>query len=136
MVEVVRAESQPLVKAWLRDFAAAVRERDYARARTMFHPDAEGFGTVAERWTGLDQLHAEQWHGVWERTTGFAFDLDSATVFDDDGLVVAISEWSSEGLRSDGTVGRRDGRATIVLVRDDALRAVHTHFSMVPGTPS
>ena len=136
MVEVVRAESLPPVKTWLQDFAAAVRDRDYARARTMFHPDAEGFGTVAERWTGLDQLHAEQWHGVWERTTGFAFDLDSATVFEDDGLLVAISEWSSEGLRSDGTVGRRDGRATIVLVRDAALRAVHTHFSMVPGTPS
>ncbi len=134
MVEVVRAESVPSVAAWLRGFAAAVRERDYDRAREMFHPDAEGFGTVAERWIGLDQLYAEQWHGVWERTTGFDFDLGSATVFADDGVLIAISDWSSEGAGPGGAVGLRQGRATIALVGDATLRAVHTHFSMVPGT--
>ncbi|MEV7397536.1 nuclear transport factor 2 family protein [Aeromicrobium sp. NPDC092404] len=128
-----RAGSMPPVEAWLRDFAAAVRARDYGRARAMFHPDAEGFGTVAERWSGLDQLHAEQWHGVWERTTGFAFDLEGTTVFADGDVVVAISDWSSEGVLGD-VVGPRRGRATIVLAGDPELRAVHTHFSMVPGT--
>ncbi len=124
----------PSVASWLRGFAAAVRERDYDGARGMFHPDAEGFGTVAERWIGLDQLYAEQWHGVWERTTGFDFDLAGATVFADGDVLITITDWSSEGVRSDGTAGPRQGRATIVLVGAPTLRAVHTHFSMVPGT--
>lgn len=120
-------------EAWLRAFAKAVRDRDYAGARGMCHDDVTGFGTVSSRYEGIDELQHEQWHPVWNRTEGFDFDVDAATVWADGELVVAISQWSSIGIES-GTRRPRHGRATIVLAGpDDGLRAVHTHFSMSPG---
>jgi ketosteroid isomerase-like protein len=121
-------------ESWLRAFAHAVRERDYATARGMCHDDVTGFGTVSTRYRGIDELLHEQWSTVWGRTEGFDFDIDAATVWADGELVVAISEWSSNGIEPDSSRRPRHGRATIVLsgVGDEA-RAVHTHFSMSPG---
>lgn len=130
------ATRRPPAEAWLRGFAEAVRERDYVGARTMCHENVTGFGTVSSRYQGIDELHQEQWHNVWDRTEGFDFDLGTATIWADGALVVAISEWSSVGLDGDDDDGRRarHGRATIVLTgSDDDLKAVHTHFSMSPG---
>jgi ketosteroid isomerase-like protein len=121
-------------EVWLRAFAKAVRERDYAGARAMCHEDVTGFGTVTPRFDGIDELQQEQWQQVWDQTEGFDFDVDSASIWADDSLVVAISEWSSTGVNRDGSRRARRGRATVVLAgADDALRAVHTHFSMSPG---
>jgi ketosteroid isomerase-like protein len=121
-------------EAWLRGFAQAVRDRDYAGARGMCHDDVTGFGTVSARYEGIEELQHGQWRLVWGRTEGFEFDLDAATVWADELLVVASSEWSSVGIERDGSRRPRRGRATIVLAgRDDELRAVHTHFSMMPG---
>ncbi|MGA8850538.1 MAG: nuclear transport factor 2 family protein [Aeromicrobium sp.] len=129
--------THPSVAAWLQAFAAAVRDRNFSGARGLFWADAEGFGTVANRWNGIDQLEAEQWQGVWGRTADFDFDLDAARIVSADDLTLVISTWSSDGVGSDGTMRRRVGRATIGLVAVDGdLRAVHTHFSMVPGTPA
>ncbi|NRQ49586.1 YybH family protein [Aeromicrobium stalagmiti] len=125
----------PVVREWLEAFAAAVRSRDYAAGRALCTDDAEGFGTVAARYVSLDELEREQWRGVWDRTGDFAFDTDAATSWSDGELLVVMAEWGSDGLEPDGSRRRREGRATIVLSSaDDTLRAVHTHFSMVPGT--
>lgn len=127
----------PSVAAWLRTFAAAVRERDFSGARQLFWADSEGFGTVADRWNGIDQLEVEQWQGVWGRTADFGFDLDGASIVAADDLTLVIATWSSQGVEPDGSTRRRHGRATIGLVAVDGdLRAVHSHFSMVPGTPA
>lgn len=121
-------------EVWLRAFAQAVRDRDYGRARDMCHQEVTGFGTVSGRYEGVDELLHEQWHHVWDRTEGFDFHIDTATIWADGALVVAISEWSSIGVEGVGTRRARHGRATIVLTGpDDELRAVHTHFSMSPG---
>ena len=121
-------------EAWLREFAKAVRDRDYAGARGMCRDDVTGFGTVSARYEGIDQLEDGQWRPVWNRTEGFEFDFDAATIWADETLVVATSEWSSVGIDADGSRRPRRGRATIVLAGpDDELQAVHTHFSMTPG---
>lgn len=124
----------PAAEAWLRGFAQAVRARDYAGAREMCHDDITGFGTVSQRYEGIDDLDHGQWRRVWDRTEGFEFDLDTATIWADEAFVVATSEWSSIGLDGDGSRRPRRGRATIVLARhSNELQAVHTHFSMMPG---
>ena len=121
-------------EAWLHGFAKAVRDRDFEGARGMCRDDVTGFGTVAARYEGIDELQHGQWRPVWERTEGFEFDLEAATIWVDEMLVVATSEWSSIGIDDDGTRRPRQGRATVVLAGpDDELRAVHTHFSMLPG---
>jgi ketosteroid isomerase-like protein len=120
-------------EAWLREFAKAVRDLDYAGARGMCRDNVTGFGTVSARYEGIDELERGQWRPVWDRTEGFEFDFDAATIWADEILVVA-TEWSSVGIEVDGSRRPRRGRATIVLAGpDDELRAVHTHFSMSPG---
>jgi ketosteroid isomerase-like protein len=121
-------------EAWLGAFAKAVRDRDFESARRMCRDDVAGFGTVVARYEGIDELQHGQWRPVWDRTEGFEFDVDVATIWVDESLVVATSEWSSTGIDADGSRRPRHGRATIVLTGPDAeLRAVHTHFSMLPG---
>jgi ketosteroid isomerase-like protein len=127
------ATRRQAAEAWLREFAKAVRDRDYAGARGMCRDDVTGFGTVSARYQGVDELEQGQWRPVWDRTEGFEFDFGSATIWADEALVVA-TEWSSVGIGVDGSRRPRRGRATIVLAGPDGeLRAVHTHFSMSPG---
>lgn len=124
---------QDAAEAWLQDFAAAVRARDYEKARRMFDAEVRGFGTVARRYHSVDELVQEQWKRVWDETESFRFDLDSAEYWHEGDLVVAISEWSSDDVAPDGSRRPRTGRATIVLGRSgDVFRAAHTHFSLTP----
>lgn len=123
----------PLVRDWLETFAAAVRERDVVTGRALFAVEACGFGTVAGRYDGLDQLVEDQWRDVWPRTTGFTFALGTATCWDTPDGSLVITGWTS--LADDGR--ERSGRATIGLARTPAgLVAAHSHFSMTPGTSS
>jgi len=128
---------------WLERFARHVRERDFDRGSTMFHRDVIGYGTWTPTAVGLDALIDEQWRPVWQRTTGFRFDTETASVIRHDGadgteLRVVTSRWASCGEPTNGHAEpfERRGRATIVLRRDtpDApLLALHTHFSLDPN---
>lgn len=128
--------------SWLEAFAACVRERDLDAGRDLFAPDAVGFGTVAETYVDRGQLIAEQWSDVWPRTEDFTFTGSEHRWLDEDLCAVAAT-WRSVGLEpnqdgnQDGSRRTRTGRATIVLKRTgDSLVAVHSHFSMTPGTPA
>lgn len=122
------------VTAWLEAFAARVRDCDLEGGRALFDPQASGFGTVAGRYDGLDELVGSQWSAVWSRTEDFRFDeVDERWL---DGSMCAIAAtWSSVGVEA-GERRTRSGRATLVLRRSSTgnLVAVHTHFSMLPGT--
>ncbi|WP_183407841.1 YybH family protein [Nocardioides marmoriginsengisoli] len=124
------------VGAWLEEFAARVRARDLDGGRSLFDPSAIGFGTVADRYDGLDELVGAQWSDVWPRTEEFAFDAADARWLDEVLCVVAAT-WTSVGTTA-GERRTRTGRATVVLRRSDdgGLLAVHTHMSMTPGTPA
>ncbi len=124
------------INAWMKAFASCVRSRDIERGRALFDPEATGFGTVAGHYSSLDDLVGSQWSNVWPRTQDFVFDeVDHRWL--DASLCAVAATWRSVG--TDGDVRRtRTGRATLILQRTEGagLQAVHTHFSMTPGTPA
>ena len=124
------------IRQWLEDFSAAVRAVDYERGMTMFAPEVVGFGTYASMLVGLDTLVAGQWKNIWGVTRGFAFRLDElhCGVSGDQAWVAA--PWTSQGKDATGAWYDRPGRATVIFVRrEGAWRALHSHFSLRPGTP-
>lgn len=124
------------VETWLADWAAAIRARDFERARTMFAEGVVAFGSLTGAMEGREALEREQWRPIWTATRGFAFDPPTA-MLDDGRYVIVACTWSSEGQKRDGGWYHRSGRATLVLHRvDGVLRCVHSHFSMMPGIPA
>lgn len=125
------------IARWLDEFAAAVRGVDYATGRRLYAPDVVGFGSVADRADGLDDLVARQWRRVWGVTRGFRF-VDAGRVCRvvGDTAWVAADWWSQGGNPADGWYDRT-GRVTIVLERRAGRwLAVHTHYSLAPkGRP-
>ena len=110
---------------------------DYVSARAIFAPDVRSFGTRAGIVMGLDALQANQWEGIWPNIAGFALDLDGIQAGGDDRCAWGIATWTSTGFDEASQPFARPGLATVVLERrDDAWLAVHTHFSLFPGTPS
>lgn len=127
------------IEGWLRAFARAVRERDYAAGSALFAPEIVAFGTVADRADGIDTLAARQWRVVWETTSGFEFDYASLRCERHGDRAWAGSAWSSIATGGLTPGRRRAGRASIVLARDDrgdasrpCWRAIHSHFSLTP----
>lgn len=121
---------------WLNAFEDCVRTRDLDRGRSLFVEDAAGFGTVASQYADLDGLVGEQWSEVWNRTEGFTFDEERSSWIGGSQGTVAVT-WRSVGVE-DGHQRERTGRATVVIHRydDGEVLAVHSHFSMTPGTPA
>jgi ketosteroid isomerase-like protein len=127
------------VVGWFRHLERCVRAVDFEGARPIFAEEAVGFGTYGAMLDGLDALVAGQWHQIWPNIEGFTFDLDSlrfgAACPDEGegGLVWAICRWDSVGHDTTGDTFDRPGRATVILERrDSTLKALHTHFSLVP----
>ncbi len=123
------------IERWLEAFSAAVRAADYARGAELFDPSVLGFGTVAARAEGREQLVREQWGQTWGVTRGFRFDLDLARIEVVGDFAWVASTWSSTGFDARGEPFPRVGRASIVLRRSGkGWLAVHTHFSLRPVT--
>jgi len=113
---------------WLEAFAAAVRNRDYTTARSLFCPDVRAFGTRLPVANGIEQLEAAQWRRVWATTYGFTF--QAPKVIEAGSLCAIIAQWSSRRASDDSP---RYGRATILLTRiDNRWFALHTHLSLEP----
>jgi len=127
---------------WLENFAAAVRDRDYAAGLALFAEDCQGFGTVAAHTGSRAQLHRRQWSRVWPRTSGFLFRRRRARLlFSAAGdLVVVTVHWAAWNNPAPGPrPGARDrsGRATLVLRREgENWLALHSHFSFDPSSRS
>ena len=102
----------------------------------MFAPDVVSFGTKSLIDTGLDAVQKNQWEGVWPNIRDFRFDLDSIRSGGDDYQALGIATWTSTGFDKKGKPFLRPGRATVALERrNGAWLAIHTHFSLSPGTP-
>src|SRR5262249_32543169 len=85
---------------------------------------------------GRGALEAGQWAGIWPNIRDFRFDLDQLRSGADGDLGWGIVTWDSIGFDEDGAPYQRPGRATVIFVRrQGAWRALHTHFSLYPGTP-
>lgn len=128
------------VRAWMHDFADCVRKLDFERAEPMFSAHAFCFGSRADVMPDRAALIARQWRPTWPSTSGFDFDhAGSRCEISDDGLMASlVATWVSTGYNPDGSTFDRPGRATIVLrrrARGLPWQAVHSHYSLFPGTP-
>ena len=125
---------------WLDGFALCVQEKDFRRGRAYFHPKAYCFGSYARACVGLNALMVRQWKQIWPNITAFRFRMDNlrVRVSEDGRLACVMALWHSIGYRISGAPFRRDGRVTIVLTRAARRQrwlALHTHYSLIPGTP-
>lgn len=124
--------------AWHEQFAACVRDGDFAGGRALFAPDCKGFGTVTEFAAGLDRLITDQWRHVWPDTRGFHFLPEPFEVIlsADRSQACVLALWESHGSQPDGTTFPRRGRCTTLLQRSPASPtkwlAAHTHYSKTP----
>ncbi len=119
---------------WLEGFSSAVRAKDYELGRTFFADEVVGFGSVAKRCDGLQNLEKNQWRNVWGVTTGFEFDLDSAVVDMQDTMAWAACSWQSFGKSASNEPVLRRGRSTFVFrKKNHRWLAVHSHFSLEPA---
>jgi len=133
--EITTEEPVQAVEKWFDAFGSYVAAESYEPARKMVAEDVVAFGTKAELVEGLDYLVDEQWKGIWPNIEEFTFEDVRARGTGD--RAWAAATWTSTGFDEDGEPFHRPGRATVVIRRDDdgAWRAIHTHFSLFPGTP-
>jgi ketosteroid isomerase-like protein len=136
MVRVTIESPTAAVREWFDALGTCCASEDYEGARGLIAEDVRSFGTKAEIVTGREKLEANQWRGIWPNIADFRFDLDTVVAEGEDGRAWGAVVWQSTGFDEDGEPFDRPGRATVVLERrEDAWVAVHTHFSLYPGTP-
>ena len=127
------------IRTWLNGFAECVRRQDIERGRAYFLPDAYCFGSYASACDGLDALVTRQWKRIWPSINKFRFDTRSLhyRISADGRLACAMVLWRSLGYDADQRSFHRNGRMTVLLVRNRrraVWRAAHTHYSLMPGT--
>lgn len=129
-------------RQWFARLSAACAAVDYEAGRRIFADDVASFGTKADIVVGLEPLQSNQWEGIWPNIADFVVDLDSVRGGGDGDSAWGIATWTSTGFSENGDSFDRPGRATIALERRSSNSApggewlaVHTHFSLNPGTP-
>lgn len=124
------------IREWFQTLERSVRRVDYPTMRQYFAPDVLSFGTRAEVVSGLDALVANQWSGIWPNIRDFTITFEQLHWGASGDLAWGIAPWTSTGFHPDGTAFPRPGRATVIFeCRQGKWLAMHTHFSLFPGTP-
>mgnify|MGYP003671173893 FL=1 len=114
-------------------FCAAV---DYDAGETIFADDVVAFGTRTDVVQGLAPLRRNQWEGIWGNIADFRINMDSIHAGGAADQAWGVATWTSTGFHENGETFDRPGRCTVILEqRDGHWLAVHTHFSLFPGTP-
>ena len=133
---ITTADPAEAVRQWfdlLGGYCAAV---DYEGGETIFADDVLSFGTKAPIVGGLAFVRQNQWEGIWPNIRDFRIEMENVRAGGDEGWAWGITTWTSTGFDSAGRPYDRPGRATIILERRDGRwLAVHTHFSLAPGSP-
>jgi ketosteroid isomerase-like protein len=131
------ADPVAATREWFARLGACCARVDYQAARPLFAADVVSFGTRADLVTGLDALQANQWEGIWPRIAAFRFDPDRIAATGTPDLAWGAATWTSTGFDEAGQPFPRPGRATVILARRAGRwQAIHTHFSLFPGTPA
>ena len=111
--------------------------RDYEAAEALFASDVASFGTKVAVAIGVTPLRREQWEGIWPYIDEFRVELNQLRAGGDERYAWGMVPWTSAGFDEQGKRFDRPGRATVVMEhREGTWLAVHTHFSLVPGTPN
>lgn len=116
---------------WLDQFVSAVRTNNLDAGTTLFEPDVVGYGVIADRMVGLDDLCARQWSPTWRRVREWRI-VHLDVQVESDGCAVVAFTWERVNNDDDRTV---QGRATLALRRGEegGWRCLHSHFSPSPG---
>lgn len=133
--------SSPEILGWLKTFEQCVQDENYLAARALFHPDCYCFGSKAKRTFSLEDLIENQWKKIWPNIQDFCFDFEllQYRVSESEDLATVVCPWHSVGFHADGRSYPRDGRVTLIFLKDPTHRrwlAYHTHYSLNPGTPT
>ena len=130
------ADPRSAIEQWFSLLSQYCSSVDYESARAIFAPDVVAFGTRMDVVSGLDILQRNQWEGIWPNIQDFNVDPDSVHAGGGDTHAWGVATWTSTGFDEEGNSYFRPGRATIALERREGIwLAVHTHFSLYPGTP-
>lgn len=125
-------EAVAAVRSWLEQYATAVRQVDYGRARGLFADDVVSFGPISERVKGLADVESRQWRSDWSMSRGFDFEYGSLICEVSGETAWASVLWTSQSLNHKGW-RQRSGRCTFVFERRDGRwLAVHSHTSLTP----
>ena len=125
-----------IVKQWFLKFGECCNSRDFESARKLVSSDVCSFGTKVDLVTNLCDLEKQQWQNIWPYIEDFEFLVDKLIANGNDELAWGITPWSSVGYDAEGNSFDRPGRATVILKRfRNEWLAIHTHFSLIPGTP-
>ena len=136
-MQIETPDPSATVRRWFQELGRCCAAVDYDSARAIFATDVASFGTRADVVVGLGPLQRQQWEGIWPNIRDFRIDLDRLVAGGTGSMAWGIAPWTSTGFAEDGTPFDRPGRATVVLERrGDVWLAVHTHFSLNPGTPA
>lgn len=124
------------VEQWFTLLAGYCASVDYDSAESIVAEDVASFGTATDIVTGRTALRQGQWESIWGNITDFKMDLDNVYARGSSDQAWGMVTWTSTGYDSDHKPFHRPGRATVTLERRDGVwLAVHTHFSLYPGTP-
>ena len=109
---------------------------DYDAAEQIVAEDVVSFGTAMDIVRGRRALREGQWESIWGNITGFKMDLGNVNAGGSGDQAWGVVTWTSTGYDRDRKPFHRPGRATVTLERRDGVwLAMHTHFSLYPGTP-
>ena len=124
------------VRQWftlLERYCAAV---DYDTAERIIADDVASFGTAMDIVRGRKPLREGQWESIWGSISNFKMDLGNVHAMGSGDMAWGMVTWTSIGFDGNHKPFYRPGRATVALERRDGVwLAVHTHFSLFPGTP-
>ena len=124
------------VEQWFALMGRYCASVDYDAAERIFAEDVVSFGTTMDIVRGRKALREGQWESIWGNITDFKMDLKNVNARGADDRAWGVVTWTSTGYDSDHKPFHRPGRATVALERrGEVWLAVHTHFSLFPGTP-
>lgn len=133
---VTTSDPVDAVRQWFALMGRYCASEDYDGAENIFAEDVVSFGTKMEIVRGRRALREGQWESIWGNITGFKMDLENVHGGGSGNQAWGVVAWTSTGYDSEHKPFHRPGRATVTLERRNGVwLAVHTHFSLYPGTP-
>ena len=124
------------VRQWFALMERYCASVDYDGAEGIFAEDVVSFGTTMDIVSGRKALRRGQWESIWGNISNFKMDLDNVHANGKGNQAWGVVTWTSVGFDGNHQPFYRPGRATVTLERRDGVwLAVHTHFSLYPGTP-
>ena len=133
---ITTSDPSDAVRQWFTLLSGYCASVDYDAAERIVAEDVASFGTAMDIVRGRKALREGQWESIWGNITDFKMDLDNADARGNGNQAWGVVTWTSTGYDSDHKPFNRPGRATVTLERRDGVwLAVHTHFSLFPGTP-